>query len=82
MFGEMYGHLVSQGIRTVLTACPNCTKFFRQYGHGLRVKTVYEILQYPRYTVSPGWFPGKGKGCQGSFYILAPTPPETSNDAG
>ena len=50
MFGEMHEYLVSQGIRTVLTACPNCTKIFRQYGHGLIVKTVYEILQPPAST--------------------------------
>jgi Fe-S oxidoreductase len=47
MFGEMHGYLLSQGIQTVVTACPNCTKVFRQYGHGLRVKTVYDILPSP-----------------------------------
>jgi Fe-S oxidoreductase len=44
LFGEMCIYLTSQGIRTVLTACPNCTNIFRQYGHGLTVRTVYEIL--------------------------------------
>ena len=50
MFEELHGYLVRQGIRTVLTACPNCTKIFRQYGHGLVVKTVYEILHSPAST--------------------------------
>lgn len=44
LFGEMCRYLTGQGIRTVLTACPNCTNIFRQYGHGLTVRTVYEIL--------------------------------------
>jgi hypothetical protein len=57
IFGEMHGYLVSQGIRTVLTACPNCTKIFRQYGHGLIVKTVYEILRPP---ASNDYLPGNG----------------------
>lgn len=44
LFGEMCGYLTGRGIRTVLTACPNCTTIFRQYGHGLAVRTVYEFL--------------------------------------
>jgi Fe-S oxidoreductase len=44
LFGEMRSYLIDQGIRSVLTACPNCTNIFRQYGHGLTVRTVYEIL--------------------------------------
>jgi Fe-S oxidoreductase len=44
IFDKMHNYLTSQGIRTVLTACPNCTKMFRQYGHGMTVRTVYEIL--------------------------------------
>jgi uncharacterized membrane protein YdjX (TVP38/TMEM64 family)/Fe-S oxidoreductase len=47
MFGEMLDYLVSQGVRTVLTACPNCTRVFRQYGHGVTVRTVYELLDAP-----------------------------------
>lgn len=47
-FDQMRDQLTGQGIRTVLTACPNCTKIFRQYGQGvgqgLRVTTVYELL--------------------------------------
>jgi uncharacterized membrane protein YdjX (TVP38/TMEM64 family)/Fe-S oxidoreductase len=44
LFRKMQDRLADQGIRTVLTACPSCTKIFRQYGQGLRVRTVYETL--------------------------------------
>jgi len=44
IFGKMHAALVAQGIRTVLTTCPNCTKIFRQYGEGLEVRTVWEVL--------------------------------------
>lgn len=44
LFDKLHNSLTSQGIRTVLTACPNCTKMFRQYGHGLNVRTVYQII--------------------------------------
>ncbi len=44
VFGEMLDWLTGHGIRSVLTACPNCTKIFRQYGQGLTVQTVYEIF--------------------------------------
>jgi Fe-S oxidoreductase len=44
VFGEMLDWLTDHGIRSVLTACPNCTKIFRQYGQGLTVQTVYEIF--------------------------------------
>ena len=44
LFDKMHNYLTSQGIQTVLTACPNCTNMFRQYGHGLTVRMVYEIL--------------------------------------
>ncbi|MBV5319120.1 MAG: (Fe-S)-binding protein [Desulfobulbaceae bacterium] len=43
-FDELLNRLASHGIRSVLTACPNCTKIFRQYGQGLAVQTVYEIF--------------------------------------
>lgn len=43
-FSELTGWLTRHGVRTVLTACPNCTKMFRQYGDGLVVRTVYELL--------------------------------------
>lgn len=44
VFGEMLDWLTDHGIRSVLTACPNCTKILRQYGQGLTVQTVYEIF--------------------------------------
>ncbi len=45
VFGEMLAWLVRHGVRSVITACPNCTKIFRQYGQGLSVETIYEIFQ-------------------------------------
>ena len=44
MFGEMKGYLLDKGIRTVLVACPNCYRMFKEYGDPLQVKTVYEVL--------------------------------------
>jgi len=44
MFGEMKAYLLEHGVRTVLVACPNCYKIFKQYGEGLSVRTVYELL--------------------------------------
>jgi Fe-S oxidoreductase len=44
LFGEMRDYLVRNGVRTVLTACPNCFRVFKEYGSGLTVRTVYEIL--------------------------------------
>jgi Fe-S oxidoreductase len=40
----MINYLTAQGVTTVLTACPSCTKIFRQCGHGLDVRTVYEFI--------------------------------------
>lgn len=44
MFGEMKGYLIDQGIRTILAACPNCYKMFKEYGAPLQIRSVYEIL--------------------------------------
>lgn len=44
MFGEMRNYLVTNGVRNILVACPNCYKMFARYGHGLAVKTIYEVL--------------------------------------
>lgn len=44
MFNEMRRYLIDNGVRNVLAACPNCYRTFRQYGRGLEVKTIYEIL--------------------------------------
>lgn len=43
-FVRLRERLFESGIRTVLTACPNCTKIFRQYGEGFAVRTVWELL--------------------------------------
>jgi Fe-S oxidoreductase len=44
LFGEMKDYLVRKGVRTVLTACPNCFRVFKEYGDRLSVRTVYEVL--------------------------------------
>lgn len=43
-FGELRHKLLSRGVTTILTACPNCFKVFAEYGEGLAVHTVYEAL--------------------------------------
>jgi uncharacterized membrane protein YdjX (TVP38/TMEM64 family)/Fe-S oxidoreductase len=44
MFSEMRDWLLEKGVREVLVACPNCHDMFREYGCGLAVRTVYEVL--------------------------------------
>jgi len=44
IFGEMREYLVQNGVRNVLTACPNCYRVFKDYGEDLEVQTVYEVL--------------------------------------
>ncbi|MBF0552770.1 MAG: (Fe-S)-binding protein, partial [Deltaproteobacteria bacterium] len=44
MFGELKDYLLSQGIKEVLVACPNCYRVFSQHGGDLAVKSVYEVL--------------------------------------
>ena len=44
LFGEMRDYLLRNGVRTVLTACPNCFRVFKEYGSGLSVRTAYEVL--------------------------------------
>ncbi len=44
-FGELRQALQMQGVQRVLVACPNCYKIFQQYGEGLAVQTVYEVLK-------------------------------------
>lgn len=43
-FDVLRQSLQRQGIQRVLVACPNCYKIFQQYGEGLTVQTVYEVL--------------------------------------
>ena len=45
IFNELLRRLKARGVKTVLTACPSCTKIFHEYGKGLSVQTVYEVLQ-------------------------------------
>jgi uncharacterized membrane protein YdjX (TVP38/TMEM64 family)/Fe-S oxidoreductase len=44
MFEEMNNWLVNHGVREVLVACPNCQIMFDTFGHGLKVRTVWEAL--------------------------------------
>ncbi len=44
MFDEMRGYLLSQGVKRVLVACPNCLKMFREYAPELAAATIYEVL--------------------------------------
>lgn len=43
-FFALRGRLIAAGVRRVIVACPNCHKVFRQYGEGLELLTVYEVL--------------------------------------
>jgi uncharacterized membrane protein YdjX (TVP38/TMEM64 family)/Fe-S oxidoreductase len=55
LFKEMKDYLYGQGIRRILTACPNCTKIFSQYGQAFYVQTVYQVLQEKNHaSSSPG----------------------------
>jgi uncharacterized membrane protein YdjX (TVP38/TMEM64 family)/Fe-S oxidoreductase len=44
VFGALRGFLQQQGVKTVLLACPNCQKVFRQYADGIEARSVYEVL--------------------------------------
>lgn len=44
IFGEMNDYLIRHGIKKVIAACPNCFNIFEDYGEGLSVTTVYEVL--------------------------------------
>ncbi len=55
MFGKMRDNLVSQGVKKVIAACPNCYRMFDEYGKGLSVITVYEFLaEQPDSETLPG----------------------------
>lgn len=43
-FEVLHRFLIAQGVRTVITACPNCTVIFRQYNPEMTVRLVYEFL--------------------------------------
>ncbi len=44
-FQEMKEFLLQKGIRRIIVACPNCYRMFRTYGEGLKVRTVYEVME-------------------------------------
>lgn len=44
-FKDIEDYLAGHGIRQILTACPNCTTIFKEYGQGFTVRTVYEVLK-------------------------------------
>ena len=57
IFDEMNRFLESNGIRKVIVACPNCHKMFRQYGDGMALQTVYELIDehgIPKGTTAEG----------------------------
>lgn len=43
-FSVILHRLRHQGISTVLTACPNCTRVFHEYGRGMEVESVFTLL--------------------------------------
>ncbi|MDD2462736.1 MAG: (Fe-S)-binding protein [Desulfobulbus sp.] len=43
-FREIKTRLQAHGITTVLTACPNCTKIFRQYAPEITTQSVFTLL--------------------------------------
>jgi uncharacterized membrane protein YdjX (TVP38/TMEM64 family)/Fe-S oxidoreductase len=45
IFTEMRDYLRIHGVRTVLVACPNCYRMFKNFGCDISVKTVYEYMQ-------------------------------------
>lgn len=44
MFSELRDFLKANKIQTVWVACPNCHKIFNTYGDGIKVETVYEVM--------------------------------------
>ena len=44
MFGEMIGYLKSHGVCRVWVACPNCYRIFSDYASGIKVESVYEVV--------------------------------------
>jgi uncharacterized membrane protein YdjX (TVP38/TMEM64 family)/Fe-S oxidoreductase len=45
IFTEMRDYLCIHGVRTVLVACPNCYRMFKNFGCDISVRTVYEYMQ-------------------------------------
>lgn len=44
MFSELCHIFTAHSVAKVLVACPNCYRIFKEYGTGLEVQTVYEVL--------------------------------------
>jgi Fe-S oxidoreductase len=44
MFGEMKAYLIRNGIKEILTACPNCHRIFTTYGDGLKIRSILEVI--------------------------------------
>ncbi len=57
MMDEMSAYLVEHGVREVIVVCPNCYDMFKEYGTGLHVRMVYEVL--PMVKDDPGVKRGK-----------------------
>jgi len=45
LFGNLKQQLWMRGVRTVVVACPNCHKVFREHGREFHLTTVYECLR-------------------------------------
>lgn len=43
-FTELRERLRSRGVEEVLVACPNCQVMFNQFGAGIKVRSVWEVL--------------------------------------
>ncbi|MGW8195168.1 MAG: (Fe-S)-binding protein [Desulforhopalus sp.] len=48
VFGALLQRLSARGVKTVLTACPSCTKIFLEYSRQISVQTVYEVFHHQR----------------------------------
>ncbi len=44
MFGEMKYWLLDNGVQSVLVACPNCYRVFKDHGGEFEVRSIYEFL--------------------------------------
>lgn len=44
-FKRIQDFLKANSIHNILVACPNCYRMFSEYGTGLNVQTIYEVLQ-------------------------------------
>lgn len=54
VFGGLRQRLLTRGVKTVLTACPSCTKIFGEYGEEMSVQTVYQVFQRQKgFTCAP-----------------------------